>query len=352
MQIKILIIEDNEDIRENTAELLELANYDVTTAENGKEGIKKAKEVIPNLIICDIMMPELDGYGVLNMLSKIKETASIPFIFLTAKADKHDFRKGMSLGADDYLTKPFDESDLINTIELRLKKHQTVLSSSKHTTENFEQFLKENSSSLASLVEEKRIKKVRKKEFIFHTGDYASSVFLLKKGKLKAYSEDEYGKEYITELISEGEYFGYKDILINTERSNSVVALEDSEIIKIPRKDFEELIFNNKEVAIKFIQLLSGNVKEKEERLLRLAFQSVRMRVRDALLLIRDKFKEEHNDSLVKISFSRDDLAAIVGTSTETLIRTLSEFKNDGLISSKKRQIVLINEKGLEDMTY
>ena len=114
---KILLIEDNLDVRENTEEILSLANYKVFTAANGKIGVELAHTEKPDLIICDIMMPELDGYGVLHILSKNEDTARIPFIFLTAKTEKSDIRKGMNLGADDYLTKPFDDTDLLNAIE-------------------------------------------------------------------------------------------------------------------------------------------------------------------------------------------------------------------------------------------
>lgn len=121
---KILVIEDNEDVRENTADILELANYDVATAENGKIGVEKAKQFHPDVVVCDIMMPELDGYGVLERLSKNSETASIPFIFLTAKTDKADMRMGMNLGADDYLTKPFEEKELSEAIASRLRENE------------------------------------------------------------------------------------------------------------------------------------------------------------------------------------------------------------------------------------
>ena len=112
MQTTLLIIEDNEDIRESTAEILELAGYTVLKAENGKKGVELAQAHLPDLILCDIMMPELDGYGVLYLLNKNPETATIPFIFLTAKTERVDMRKGMEMGADDYLTKPFDEIEL------------------------------------------------------------------------------------------------------------------------------------------------------------------------------------------------------------------------------------------------
>src|SRR4051812_35047612 len=100
---KILIIEENEGIRENTAEILRLSNYEVLTATNGKEGVEMAMAQHPDLIVCDIMMPVLDGYGVLYLLSKQEETATMPFIFLSAKAERADLRKGMEMGADDYL---------------------------------------------------------------------------------------------------------------------------------------------------------------------------------------------------------------------------------------------------------
>src|ERR1700744_1566288 len=121
---KILLIEDNNEMRENISEILSLANYAVLTAENGKTGVEIAKKDKPDLIICDIMMPDLDGYGVLHILSKDPETIAIPFIFLTSKAKKSDLRKGMSLGADDYLTKPFVDTELLNAVEVRLRKNE------------------------------------------------------------------------------------------------------------------------------------------------------------------------------------------------------------------------------------
>ena len=118
----VLLIEDDIVLRENTAELLELASYEVIKASNGKSGVTLAKKKLPDIIICDIMMPELDGYGVLELLSKNKATKHIPFIFLSAKTERSDVRKGMNLGADDYITKPFTEDDLISAIESRLAK--------------------------------------------------------------------------------------------------------------------------------------------------------------------------------------------------------------------------------------
>src|SRR3954449_2073768 len=120
MQKTILVIDDNTALRENTAEILELAGYKTLVAENGKQGVDIALAQKPSIIVCDIMMPELDGYGVLHLLRKNPGTEQIPFIFLTAKIERSDFRKGMELGADDFITKPFDDIELLNAIEIRL----------------------------------------------------------------------------------------------------------------------------------------------------------------------------------------------------------------------------------------
>ena len=114
---KILVIDDNADIRENTAEILMLAGYNSITAENGKKGVELALGERPDLIVCDIMMPELDGYGVLHLLRSNPETERIPLIFLTAKSERSDLRKGMDMGADDYMVKPFAFVELMARIE-------------------------------------------------------------------------------------------------------------------------------------------------------------------------------------------------------------------------------------------
>src|ERR1700745_737433 len=123
---KILVIEDNEVIRETVTEILELSGSNVTAAINGKAGIGAAQKQKPDLIICDIMMPGVDGYGVLHVLHKDPETQNIPFIFLTSKSERSDFRAAMEMGADDYITKPFAGNELLNAIESRLRKSDLI----------------------------------------------------------------------------------------------------------------------------------------------------------------------------------------------------------------------------------
>jgi DNA-binding NarL/FixJ family response regulator len=121
-------------MRKNIATILEMENYQVSCAENGRRGVELARAEKPDLIICDVMMPELDGYGVLQALRANAATATLPFIFLTAKGDKVDLRAGMNLGADDYLTKPVSRDDLLAAVQIRLARrraHETELKSAK-----------------------------------------------------------------------------------------------------------------------------------------------------------------------------------------------------------------------------
>ncbi len=123
---KILVIEDELEIRANLLEFLAMEEYEVIGADNGITGLLGALEHKPDLILCDVMMPELCGYDVLEALRQEPSTALIPFVFLTALADKGDIRSGMKLGADDYLTKPFTFTEVINTVETQLQKQATL----------------------------------------------------------------------------------------------------------------------------------------------------------------------------------------------------------------------------------
>jgi CRP/FNR family transcriptional regulator, cyclic AMP receptor protein len=145
---KVLLIEDNDDIRANTAEILELSNYKVITAANGKKGVELALKYLPDLIICDIMMPELDGYGVLHAIHKNEAVKNTPFIFLTAKTERMDLRKGMDLGADDYITKPFSGTELLNAVDGRLKKIDSLKNSFSPNLAGFKHLIATSSGNL------------------------------------------------------------------------------------------------------------------------------------------------------------------------------------------------------------
>lgn len=340
----ILIIEDNTDVRENTAEILELANYKVLQAENGKLGVELAQQKKPDLIICDIMMPVLDGYGVIHLLNKSPQTASIPFIFLTAKSERADYRKGMEMGADDYITKPFSDIELLNAVESRLKKHDMLLSGYSRDMDGVSRFLDgvKQLEELKNLSGQRRVKQLKKKELLYNEGHQPNFLFFLSKGKIKTFRAHEYGKEFITTLYKDGDFIGYTALLENQAYSDSAEALEDSEVLYIPKEDFYSLLYSNMEVMRAFVKLLSDNVLEKEKQLVNLAYSSVRKRVAEALVLLHERYSKESEQNF-SMSISREDLANIVGTATESLIRTLSDFKEEKLVEIRGSNITITN---------
>lgn len=347
----ILLIEDNKDVRENTAEILKLAQYNVLTSKNGKEGVEEALKSKPDLIICDIMMPVLDGHGVLHMLSKNEETSRIPFIFLTAKAERSDFRKGMEMGADDYLTKPFDDVELLNAIETRLRKTEILQKQFSRNMEGIHDFLREAKGidALKKLSEERDVRLYKKKDEIYREGSYPKGIYFISKGKVKIFKSNDSDKELITSLYKEGDFFGYLSLLKDEKYSESAAALEDSEIYMLPKDDFFDLLYRNADVSRKFIELLSDNLKENESQLIRLAYNSVRKRVAEALVKLSDKYKKEQEE-VFSMHVSREDLANLVGTATETVIRTLSDFKDEQYIGISGGNITILNYNKLKNL--
>ena len=340
---RILLIEDNLDVRENTAEILELAGYEVDTAENGKIGVGKATSAEYHLIICDIMMPELDGYGVLHILNKNPKTSAVPFIFLTAKSERGDFRKGMNLGADDYLTKPFEETDLLDAIELRFKKSEALKAPASVEDESVvRKFIDdlEKELSIDDLINERNTKTFKKKDTIYREGEYPHALFYLKSGKVKLSKVSDYGKEFITQLCGPGEFLGYLALLENTAFSEEATALEDSEVALIPIDEFKKLMYSNREVTNNFIKILSRNVLEQEERLLKLAYGNVRERVATVIKTLYDKYGDPESQR-IELTISREELAGYAGIATESLIRTMSDFKSEGMISNEGKTIVI-----------
>lgn len=346
MKKKILIIEDNVDIRESSIEILELAGYDVLQAENGKIGVELAQQHLPDMILCDIMMPELDGYGVLYLLSKNQETANIPFIFLTAKAERADMRKGMEMGADDYLTKPFDDMELLNTIESRFQKKEKQEAFYSKSFEGLKLLANQNQGmeELQKIISDRKVKQVRKKQIIYYEGDAISGIYLILSGRVKAVKLNEDGRELVTGMYGSDDYLGIQAMLSGEHYVETAEAVEDTTICLLPKETVKQLLENYTDIGQKFIKVLSSNLIEKEEQLLQLAYHSVRKRMAEILVrLAKQQNLQDETEAQIKIS--REDLASMAGMATETVSRTLSDFKDEGIIE-KKGSVIQILEMG------
>lgn len=352
MEKSVLVIDDNNDIRENIVEILDLAGYKTFSAENGKRGVEIALKELPTMIVCDIMMPELDGYGVLHLLRKHAETEHTPFIFLTAKTERSDFRKGMEMGADDYITKPFEDIELLNAVEMRMKKSAILQQKYASSSQGLNQFFNDvrTSGLIKKLSEQYNIENFDKKQILYHEGKRPRFLYFLIKGKVKGFRLHEDGKEYITNLYTEGEFIGYTALLEESNYDDSAAVLEDAEIMSIPKDDFIQMISTDIGIASKFIHIIAQNVKEKEERLMNLAYSSLRKRVARALVDIVTKYDLTHQGTPIELS--REDIAQYVGTATESLIRTLSDFKSEKIIEIRNGKILISNAEKLKNLLY
>lgn len=348
----VLLIEDDLALRKNTAEILELSNYEVITASNGLIGVDKAKKNRPDIILCDILMSELDGYGVLNILSKNKNTKYIPFVFLSVKGQVQDIRKGMNMGADDYITKPFTESDLLSVIERRIAKSNIL-----HDVET-------NNNSITAVPYDDEIKTLHdlknyfddygilfeynKGDIIYREGDHSNFIYLLSKGAAKTYKIDEQGKELITALYKEDDLFGFTSFIHNTPFKETASAIENSRLFGISNIEFKNILNNNHKVVLELIELLAENVSTLKQQLIQMAYSSVNKKTAATIVKFAEKLNYKPGDT---IKISRSDLASIAGIAPETFIRALTIFKNKGFIKTDGKNFKVIDLEKLKEIT-
>jgi len=203
--------------------------------------------------------------------------------------------------------------------------------------------------ALKDIGRDRKLRKVAKKEVLFHEGDELRTVPYMVHGKVRTFKINNEGKELVTGLHGTGDFVGYMGLLENGRAMETAEALEDCEVALVPREDLLALLYKDRDVSIRFIKMLARDIKEKEHHLLQLAYASVRQRVAQALLRVQDRFAVEKGPAL-GLHISREDLASIVGTATESLIRCLTDLKEEGLIASEGRDIRIVNRTGLEKL--
>lgn len=346
---KILVIENDSELRSNLCEMLGFSGYEVYEAENGKKGMEKAAAVSPDLILCDTVMPELDGFCVLFLIQNNPQLQNTPFIFLSGRGEPADINRGLSCGADDYITKPFDTADLLGRVEYRLRKADLLKAhvAGKYPVTRKRFSLTEGETTLTTFVRGRAVEMVRKKQFIFSEGNRPERVFFLKKGRVKVYKKNHQQKELIVRIVEEGDLFGYVALLQDTNYQASAEALDDCELVAIPRKEFEELLNNSPDISKKMIRLLAKDVLHMEENMIHIAYNSLRRKVADALLSIYQKTGYNRQS----VNFTRENIAAITGAAAESVSRTLSEFKHEQLIDTVEGKITIIDLERIKNVS-
>ncbi len=349
---KVLVVEDDEILREDLAEILSLANYKVMTAVNGKDGLEKTSEFTPDIIISDIGMPIVDGMGMLHILRNDPKTEDLPFIFLTARSDRNDFRNAMDSGADDFITKPFNGDELLKAVETRLKRTEIM---GKHVMAGHNMYdtqspQYEDPGNLDTLILNHDTIVFPKKQIIYKEGQMPHYLYYIKKGKIRTFKTHNDGKQLVLGLFNQGQFLGHIALLEETPYKEIAQAMEESELVLVPKKDFENLIHRNLSVANKVMKMLARDIAEHEQHLLGIAYNTLRKKVASALTSLFHKFSSNKIEPYY-IDISRDELASIAGTATESLIRTLTEFKHEKLIDIvKDNKIEILNPKKLENL--
>ncbi|KAB5487557.1 MULTISPECIES: response regulator [Flagellimonas] len=344
---KILLVEDDTSLRENVEELLELSGFEVFTASNGKIAVEMARRELPDVVLCDIMMPEMDGYEVLEHLSSDESTKHIPFIFVSAKTERHEIRKGMNLGADDYLTKPFEEDELLGAIQTRLEKAKQYGDALKgfpgqkkkendiRSLNELKNFFDDNGQSFS----------YKKDETIYTIGDHSNMVYLILGGVVKCCGLDEDGKELITSIHCEDDFLGFTSLTENLPHQDYAVAMEDVELAGISKERVKVILEDNKNISLELMDVIADNLANIKRQLLQMAYSSVRKKTAQTLLMYSNTMNRGKEAPL---KVTRSDLAGVAGIATESLIRTLSDFRNEGLITIENRNIKVLDKKALE----
>jgi CRP/FNR family cyclic AMP-dependent transcriptional regulator len=284
-------------------------------------------------------------------LSRNNETSSIPFIFLTAKTEKAELRKGMEMGADDFITKPFDDVELLKVIEIRLKKADVLKTHFSQDITDVNALIKNVAASAEiKLTSDERVISIyKKKQLVYSEGKRPVAIYHIVTGKIKTFKVNEFGKELITGIYTDGDFIGYTTVLEETAYTDTAEVLDDAELMIIPTVDFLQLIYNNPQVSKQFIKLLTKNVLENEEKLLTIAYQSLRKKVAMGLIEVFDKFKTKLCTN-PEIIISRQDLSHIVGVANESLVRTLSDFKAERLVDLEAGKIIILEEKKMRNL--
>ena len=344
---KLLVITQNKLAGEQICKSTQFSEYETFLASNGMNGIELAKKEIPSIIICDISLPDIDGYCISNMINKNTLTKNIPVLLLNLPKQTLEEEKK---NTEVYTSALKDTESFIAAMKMEIIPNGTENKDSHHNLNELLQLL--NSAApdkfAENIIKRYRTRCYNKRENIYFEEDSPNMVYLVKKGKIKTVKLGPEGKEFIVGIHEKGEFFGYIAVLEDSTYPDTAIAAEESELLLIPKDDFLLLINSDQLLGRLFIKLLANDISDIEERLMTLAFNSVRARVAGALLQLKKKHQQKKDSNTCTLHVSRDDLAGLIGTTTESLIRTLTDFKHENIVDTNIGEIKILDAKSLE----
>ena len=334
---KILVLTRNASLSSKITDILKSYGHEVDEEDNGVSALKRIEETRPNLIFCDEQLDDLDGFGLLRILRSKDEIAHISCVLMSESMDVSSFRKGMNLGADDYLTIPFEDVDLMTITDMRLR-HSLVMKS----TDSYSEY--QALSVFEDLKKGCEIRKFKNRDVIFEEGMHPNWLYIVKEGIVSAVKTNDIGKQLITRFYVQNEMFGYLSIMMDRTYSQSLVAFGPVEVYLVSKKAFLKALYANPHFSNLILGHIALEESEANERMIFLAYSSVRKKLSACLLKLRKVLKTED------IQVSRDVLSQMMATAPETIIRTLSDFKDEGIIDIVDHNIVLKDIDGLRRM--
>ena len=342
----ILVIESEPEALEAYRGILTRAGYQVITAHDGDVGINMAIGNTPHLILCNAKLATVDGFCVLAVLSKNMHTAQIPFLLISLTFKLNMLRRGMNMGADDFITRPFQDDQLLKAVEFRINKLKPGSIYSKGFTSDCDKFEKaDHIPNMDEMLLRSNLRRFKKKQTLYFEGDNLQGVYFLEQGCIKTFRLTHDGRALITNLHQPKSFVGLGSLLTDGPLTETAEALENCTVYFVPKKTVLELLGDYPNLNQYFIRILSVNLKQKEDQLAEMAYESVTKRLSKVLLRLN-----KSTYPIYSITVTRDDLAGLTGIATETVSRILSDFKHQNLIEKSGNLIQIIDSKKLDQL--
>lgn len=351
----VLVIESNSGIRERIAEVLQPAMYTVLRAHSTAQALQLALSEKPEVFLCSLSSTNsttssrsantvhsspVDAFAVLQAVRADTQLMAVSVILFGSMVDDHTRRHAMNSGADDVLTFPCSDAELLEAVSARVRRARAAMYAAKRE--------EAHEIDVTTLRRVGRTHMYKKNDVIYTDNSAAHAIYYVVHGKVKTYRTHELGKDFITGLYADGQFVGYSAALSNTPHTDVAKALDDSEVIEVPRSEFLTVVLHSAVMSQRFLQVLADELISKDESLVRLAYNSVRKRVADALVALERHYHDSAES--FRIAISRENLANLSGTATETTIRTLHDFKEEKLIEIHGSTIQILNLEKLRSM--
>lgn len=345
---EIALLSTNKNTALVLGRFLELTQHLVTVLPMSYQSVEELQKKLPEVLLFLIEEESEDDLSLLYLLRKDPLLGHLPMLVLVEDFSPERYRKMVEIGVDDILIQPYGHADVLRALTSRMQRLCRFQKKGLCLNEN--QALREGGRSVSFRKERSVINTYREKDVLFSEGNRPQYIYYLHKGKVKSFKRDRGGKELTVQLYGPGDFIGYIASLEEQPYSISASVLEEAKVELISMQSFRERVRNDEVFALNMIRILEEHNSQKAERMVSLAYHSLRKRVAKSLLFLKGKYMDRGSNEVFSIAIPREELANLAGTTTESLIRTLSDFKDRGWIRIDGRAIAILEEEALQDL--